>query len=373
MADNIKLTPELLQSQAVEMRALSEAYEELFGGVTKVLGAVNEEWSENLANNFASKIKSAQNSFLKVTGMLTAGADAAKNSAQVFESIDEALAKMFGGTTEGSSTASVHAQAIITDSPVSKDPGYGLGDLWGEIKDSFRKLPEDWKTVGKLIDVYDERYEKLPDMMKESLKNHFTKEEWLAIQNALDIIQGDFGWENAVSITSYMVSGDLTVSSIIKVLEKYGLNKILDLDYSSFNSFSQSFGEQIATPLEQEYSVYTDFITEEFMEGDLLSVAEGMLSTGWHMTNDAIEAIADAGGAVVDGTLNGNIFYGTANKIVEHATGRSAGGWISYGADAMTDCAEYYNENLREGLDVINDMLIDSLKGGWHYWTDAFK
>lgn len=95
----IVLTPELLRQQSQELSALTREYESLFSGVSGILSSLNGNWSANLANNFSSKVASAQASFSSITELLEQGASAAQTSADTFQSLDSLLAQNFGETT----------------------------------------------------------------------------------------------------------------------------------------------------------------------------------------------------------------------------------------------------------------------------------
>ena len=82
----IKLTPEELTAQSVEMASLQSEYEGLFRQVTNSLNGINESWSENLASNFSGKIQSAQKSFSSVANMLLNGSSAARIGSLTFAS-----------------------------------------------------------------------------------------------------------------------------------------------------------------------------------------------------------------------------------------------------------------------------------------------
>ena len=60
MATKIQLTPEELLVQSQEMLSLCQEFEALFQKNESLLKLVNQNWSTNLANNFAGKIGSAQ-------------------------------------------------------------------------------------------------------------------------------------------------------------------------------------------------------------------------------------------------------------------------------------------------------------------------
>ena len=91
MAVRISLTPELLNSQAKEMKALMSEYDEFFLNVLNLLENTNNNLSENLSKNFKGKICSAQKSFSGIVSMLDFGAKAALNSADSLNSLDKLL------------------------------------------------------------------------------------------------------------------------------------------------------------------------------------------------------------------------------------------------------------------------------------------
>lgn len=173
----ISLTPELLKSQAGQMESLMNQYDSLFSGVTCTLNAVNGNWSENLSNNFAAKITSAQKSFSGILDTLQYGANAASASAASFEEIDTSLSKALGGGTIdlGSGTTGFgfgygeNYQNPISDSDEARFADV-LGNGWESsqeaaqyISDKYDSLPK-WtqeliEAVVKLVvgeDVYDQ-------------------------------------------------------------------------------------------------------------------------------------------------------------------------------------------------------------------------
>lgn len=97
MSETIKLSPEMLISQAAQLSTLSNDFNNLFDSVVSELNTINGNWSKNLANNFAGKIVSAQNGFRSVVDALNNGSEAARICAESFENIDDVLAKMMSG------------------------------------------------------------------------------------------------------------------------------------------------------------------------------------------------------------------------------------------------------------------------------------
>lgn len=88
----IQLTPQELTSQSKEMLAIQQEYASISKKTVEILGNVNASWSENIANNFESKIVSAQKSLDEIETFLGIGATMALTSAKSFENIDTLLA-----------------------------------------------------------------------------------------------------------------------------------------------------------------------------------------------------------------------------------------------------------------------------------------
>lgn len=129
MAD-IKLSPEQLLAQSMEMTSLQTEYEALFAQVTNALNGINDSWSENLASNFAGKIQSAQKSFSSIGNMLINGSAAARLSSLTFSSgmgISDILSGLFNESTVGTGLFSDPSELakMILESGESLDEGSG--------------------------------------------------------------------------------------------------------------------------------------------------------------------------------------------------------------------------------------------------------
>ncbi len=97
MAGKISLTPEELLSQSQEMSSLCREFGSLFQKNQRILQQVNDNWSVNLARNFAGKITSAQRISSAITDMLDTGAKVAQSSAQAIKDVDQSLSNVIGG------------------------------------------------------------------------------------------------------------------------------------------------------------------------------------------------------------------------------------------------------------------------------------
>ena len=159
MAPKIQLDPEILSSQGDRMDSLKRDFDELFRDVSGTLYDTNYNWSEYLANNFSWKINSAQKSFSAVTSMLESGAEAARNSAATFSSLDDSLAKLFGqgpgaDAASGASAAARAGMASMTGGSTAFDFQQGQnGGLISpdQIDDLQDKTFDVLKDISKLI------------------------------------------------------------------------------------------------------------------------------------------------------------------------------------------------------------------------------
>lgn len=88
---NLSLSPAELRNQAARMHSLMNDYDSLFSELIRILRTVNDNWSENLSNNFEGKLSSAQHCCAVILDTLQFGMDAANQSADSFEGIDAVL------------------------------------------------------------------------------------------------------------------------------------------------------------------------------------------------------------------------------------------------------------------------------------------
>lgn len=128
----IKLTPEELRSQSMEMSSLKSEYENLFSNVSSILNATNNTWSANLSHNFAGKITSAQKSFSSVVDMLQYGIEATNTSAEMFTGIDIQLSKYVIGAS-------------------SQTTGIQMGLISGQSSNWFEKINHSITDVGNVF------------------------------------------------------------------------------------------------------------------------------------------------------------------------------------------------------------------------------
>ena len=157
MSVTIKLTPQELQAQATEMKALEADYQSLFSNISGTLQNTNTSWSPNLSNNFSGKITSVQKSFMQITQELMNGAKAADACAVTFESIDSQLAKLYCTGEESDSSPEQSKISIENAKPMD---GVRYEDLpsWLQewAKKANKKIYGDKSSVLQVIDAIQE-------------------------------------------------------------------------------------------------------------------------------------------------------------------------------------------------------------------------
>lgn len=151
MGDMISLSPALLEEQSRRMQSLKTSYEGLFQQLSADLDGINSSWSAALANNFSVKIRSAQQSFAGVSGMLQNGADAAYLAASMLQQQDTDLSSRIGV-----SIADALAEELAVSAGGIRFPENfaGVSSLAGEI------APDPWGDIPEGTDSVLERMER---------------------------------------------------------------------------------------------------------------------------------------------------------------------------------------------------------------------
>lgn len=325
MADKIKITPEELQAQAAEMKALESGYSALFSGVSSDLKSVNSNWSANLSRNFTGKITSAQKTFTEITQDLMNGANAADTCAVTFHSIDSELAKLYCSDRDSSPKKS--------------------GSLWDSIKG---RISDDVASLADGLSLLEEFYGSLPDwfthgvdvLLPGSLKDAYTL--------ATGLLQNDLTLEEAWSIAKNILKEDTCLGIVCNTIS-YALEK----------------GTARTEKMEQE--VYS-----QLSEGDLLGagidMCEGFVDT---VLGGSIEVVSKAAGGTIDkliGTVPGGKYL---NKGFQYLTGLfgegdgkgySIGGLITKGGELVSDGIDMATDVITGVTDFVTDAVVEGGK-----------
>lgn len=209
MAEKIKITPEELQSQAVEMKTLEGDFSTLFSGVSSDLKKVNTNWSPNLSHNFEGKINSAQNSFTQITQELMNGAKVADTCAVTFQSIDSELSKLYCTDAANTKSTSIVAEELQT-----------VADVMSWIDENYSNLPEPVQIL-------------LKDACKKLFKNGVSAFEIVQMMTEGDVwgviwksvgtlAPSTFDWEKgSINWTGLKIKAVSTVGSLVTDPEGY--------------------------------------------------------------------------------------------------------------------------------------------------------
>lgn len=329
MAEKIKITPEELQSQAVEMKTLESDFSTLFSGVSSELKKVNANWSPNLSHNFEGKINSAQNSFTQITQELMNGAKVADTCAVTFQSIDSELSKLYGTDGDGSAKAS--------------------DSLWDIVKDEISDIPEDAKSAGEALAWIEQWYEKLPREVK-------------AIVNIT--VPGSL--EKAYQFTSDLLQGELTFESFWDVGKS--ISKASPYVSAVFEAFEYTFDTGIARSDEMQAE-----LEAQIKEGDILGVvfdgAEGFVDT---IIGGTVECVCSLAGNTVDAFIGDiPVVGGIIDEGVKYITGMispdgseySIGDFVSAGGEAISAGLDFATDVITDVTDVVTSGITSGVKG----------
>lgn len=208
----ITLTPELLKSQAGQMEQLMGQYDSLFSNVTSTLNTVNNNWSENLSNNFASKIISAQKSFSGILDTLQYGANAASTSAESFLDIDAQLAKVLGGNS-----TSIGSSGIVHG---GEGRSFGSEGAQASILEYIKSNTiQSYKDAQGSANELEEWYNSLPKSVRKNIEKILGDETTAVIKIAFDIIQGEASLDTLKTYLSTIKMDKTKSSALVKILD----------------------------------------------------------------------------------------------------------------------------------------------------------
>lgn len=337
MAEKIKITPEELKSQAVEMKNLESDFSILFSGVTSDLKKVNTNWSPNLSHNFEGKINSAQNSFTQITQELMNGAKVADTCAVTFQSVDSELSKLY--CADGNEKTNIQTVAEVME--------------W---------LDGEW---------IDEQLAGLPLWMRESIKEALS-----------DASKEFFGKtiNESYDITQKILEGDYLGALKDATEALYGAyNESKKIDLNFFEKLGPKF-----------YINSVFGMVEEYIEYAKDPSLQNLLSIGWSGTVGSVfETVGDAAWDVV------KYIPGVSDWYEEHGANDMGGAFnvmyteavrFIWGDDMADYCGSYYADNgglfdgLVNGFKEIKQAVDDScerhggIMGVWlNGWNSMFS
>ena len=225
----IQLTPQELLAQSTEMASLQKEYEALFGTTSSILTSVNGNWSEALSRNFLGKMNSAQKGCKQLIASLETGSKLAKTSAQTYQSMDEQLAKYFGGGDANLSPKQYvdKMQQTISNAAGKKKSDSGSKkkttkkkekkkNWWDKLCDGAADLYEDVSTgVAKVVDVVEDGVESALDFAGD------------VIDKGIDLAQDGIEWVGDKIEDGLVAAADAVDAAIDSYQEKGLVYKIV--------------------------------------------------------------------------------------------------------------------------------------------------
>ncbi len=318
MSGKIVLSPEVLTAQSNEMRALMNEYESLFASVTSLLEDVNNNWSANLANNFSSKITSAQSSFASIVDMLGWGAEAALNSATTMESVDSALAQMMNG--DSGTTV------------ISSDDG---SVLEAAIDQTIADTAQNWESVSDMATWLNENYDELPDEVKSLLKQTLGEEN-----------------VSVVEVLSEVLSGNADFDTLASGLELVGVESAGKLVSAAKQAYTTATTNENMQALQSGLAFYVDQFVQDMGNENYSS------------------ALSNLGSAVL--AFDYTVLYGTVDALTElTASGFETASNIAISISEFA--SSVFSDSMSPEVSDAVSSAIDTVQTGCDYIVSWFR
>lgn len=336
----IKITPEELKGQAAQMTSLQSQYESLFRSVASELNGMNQNWSSLLANNFVGKINSAQKGFSVIESILQTGATAALQSAKTMESVDSALAKMFGD------------DAMLHRGGSKSISAHGGGGKKLKKSGTKSKLAGDFKGALETQRKINRLTEKIPKQRRDLIKTLFKGITGVK-GTKLNALSGS---ETAYSIWSKLADGKYSEAAG-DFVEAIG-GKGFDGETGAINWTGvkvKALGKTIKLVLDEDGYIskyaekYNDMAVEYFLKGDVAGlVGAGAGEFVQTVGKGTVDILCQTTSSVVDGMVSkatgGILTFSSMNQAMYELVGTSPGHMFNQATKAISS-----------GVDVIVD------------------
>lgn len=326
----IELTPAELLEQSHEMIQIKNQYELIFKNVSNVLKEVNENWSDNLANNFGGKISAAQKSFEKIEVMLQVGSDIAQQSANAFQNADSNLAKI-------SDMLEDVCRNIIMKNPTAHTGDNHLiltktdiAEILANVEKGMEKFIEESKGGSTLIfdfiddwaetkegETFEAGYDLIDELLDEYSPLGKLKD---AYDIAKDILKEGIDFE--------------TGTDVFSLFDNFGLGK-------TYKPYMTAFWETMSVVTNPETSYIKrsyelqDMATEAMLDGEIIT---GLKYLGASFVEGVGKGVVDVGCKMIDGVLKvGNVKLSTVGEVVKVTTGLDFPGVMNDMGSAIGD------------------------------------
>lgn len=375
MAGKIQLTPAELLAQSQEMLSLQKEFETLFGQTKTLLDEVNQNWSSNLANNFAGKLISAQKSFANVVSMLEQGGNLAATSAQTFESMDSLLSKVMSGEwgavagSVGSGIAGVAGGIAGAVGGIGGAGGIlgglgaaGLAGATGALADvdwsavggklsefgsyAWNQLKEDWQNAGESMEWLGDKYNQLPDEVKKKIEEALGGALTTSISITYDIVTGNVTWDTAYDFIGEVFEGSSTGQAIIGTLKEVFEGGALE---------RQSYYDQLSYDQIDEGHVLAGLSTQCGAFVDTILIG-------------AVDVLGDMGTGIIEDLP----LVGLVTDALGFDLSDTWDGWMSSAHEGMNDFITNTTEAIGEFEENAQEFISDAWDAGTEFVSDAW-
>ena len=345
MASKIQLTPAELLAQSQEMLALQKEFEDLFKNTGTILGQVNSNWSEVLANNFMGKLQSAQKAFSQITSMLGQGGNLAATSAHTFESMDDLLAKNVAGGLLQDVAGKMSEVVTNAINGVTGKAGGLFDDLGNLMKDEWENLKEGWKETGNFLEWLGGKYSDIPGPIRNKIEGILGSQLTAAGSITYDIITGDVSWDTAEDFLS-------------EIMENPYVDAVK-------GTFEYVFGGGI---IEQQ-AAYDEASMQYFEEGNV--VAGATIATGSFLDTIGLGVI-DVGGGLVTGFVEGLPGFGLLQDALGFDLSDSWNNLMDDAHEGFSNMIESAGEHIAEFEEDVKDFVGDVYEGAKDFVGDVY-
>ena len=95
MANQIRMTPDVMRQRANEYRTQGEAVNEVISKMDQLLGQLQSEWEGNASEAYAARYQELKPGFQKASEFIYEIASALDSTAKIVEETDNAIAGQF--------------------------------------------------------------------------------------------------------------------------------------------------------------------------------------------------------------------------------------------------------------------------------------
>ena len=95
MANQIRMTPDVMRQRANEYRTQGEAVNEVISKMDPLLGQLQSEWEGNASEAYAARYQELKPGFQKASELIYEIASALDSTAKIVEETDNAIAGQF--------------------------------------------------------------------------------------------------------------------------------------------------------------------------------------------------------------------------------------------------------------------------------------